>query len=836
MKVRSSAVLLSVVGVSLLASAASAQSVRGTVVDRQSGAPISGALIALVAEGGAVRGEVLSDAGGRFLLRARDAGRYTLRAQRIGYRTASSPALELAAGQVLDYRLQAAVERVALPAITASGSRRCTGTGGSDAEVVALWDEARKALASTSATTRQFPYRYQVRRAVRQLDASTLSTRNEETQTSEGYRTTPFVSVPIERLLAHGYVEMSGDTAVFHAPDALVLLSAPFLEAHCFRAQPADRDHRGMVGLAFQPVASNGRADVKGTLWLDAGTAELRVLEYGYTELPAGQDNTNVGGRVEFRRLPSGAWIVSRWRIRMPAAASPANRPPAGAAVPGTEVMQAPPLLEELGEVLEIRGPDGATVAMAARTRLSGVVYDSTRGRPLAGARVSLPGTAYAAQTDTAGRWVIPALPEGVYSLVFSHPRLDTLRYAPDPVRIAAVPPQPLVQDLAVPPLARVLAASCPAASEGTGAIAGVVTAGAEARPLAGVPVRAAWQRPGASGDTARVLSVSDDAGVYRFCGVPERIPVTLAVSLPGAPAPAEVRLPGGVPLQHDLALATAAAAPASTAGPAAAPAKARVTLRLLDAESSRPIAGATVRFGHGLPDATTDRNGRVQVADVPAGTYGVELQHETYGAGISRIAVRGSGAMELELRIPRRTVTLDPIAVDAKRVLPGYDTNRRGRHFDVITHDELVRRRASATTIADVVGRFPGIRIRPGTHLGSVCLETTRATPVGGALGGAAPAPALDARPGKPSAPDPTGGEAPGAGAGCAQLAIVVDDVPIAYGPSTEFDLGSISIEDIETIVFLRPVEAFAQYGYIAERGALLIYTKGNGPTAPTR
>jgi hypothetical protein len=104
----------------------------------------------------------------------------------------------------------------------------------------------------------------------------------------------------------------------------------------------------------------------------------------------------------------------------------------------------------------------------------------------------------------------------------------------------------------------------------------------------------------------------------------------------------------------------------------------------------------------------------------------------------------------------------------------------------------------------------------------------------VGGALGGATPPPAEDVRqkPGQPV--DPAAGEAPGAGAGCAQLAIVIDDVPINYGASTEFDLGSISIEDIETVVFLRPTEAFAQFGFIGERGALLIYTKGNGPTAP--
>ncbi len=56
--------------------------------------------------------------------------------------------------------------------------------------------------------------------------------------------------------------------------------------------------------------------DIRGTLWLDARTGELRNVEYEYTGLPDGSRRSPSGGRVEFRRLPSGAWIVSRWYIR----------------------------------------------------------------------------------------------------------------------------------------------------------------------------------------------------------------------------------------------------------------------------------------------------------------------------------------------------------------------------------------------------------------------------------------------------------------------------------------------------------------------------------------
>jgi carboxypeptidase family protein/TonB-dependent receptor-like protein len=44
----------------------------------------------------------------------------------------------------------------------------------------------------------------------------------------------------------------------------------------------------------------------------------LRAFEYFYTGLPAELAAAKAGGRVEFVRLPTAHWIVSRWSIRMP--------------------------------------------------------------------------------------------------------------------------------------------------------------------------------------------------------------------------------------------------------------------------------------------------------------------------------------------------------------------------------------------------------------------------------------------------------------------------------------------------------------------------------------
>src|SRR6185503_12968465 len=99
------------------------------------------------------------------------------------------------------------------------------------------------------------------------------------------------------------------------------------------------------------------------------------------------------------------------------------------------------------------------------------------RSRPLAGARVSLAGTADSTRTDAEGRFTLPRLAEGVYALAFAHPRLDSLRFVPDPALVTVVPPEALRRDLAIPSTASILASPCRAApGSAVGAAVGRIT------------------------------------------------------------------------------------------------------------------------------------------------------------------------------------------------------------------------------------------------------------------------------------------------------------------------------------------------------------------------
>ena len=64
----------------------------------------------------------------------------------------------------------------------------------------------------------------------------------------------------------------------------------------------------GLLGLAFEPVRDRRIPDIRGVLWLSARSAELRFVEFDYTGMSLPEPAAN-GGRVEYERLPGGAWI-----------------------------------------------------------------------------------------------------------------------------------------------------------------------------------------------------------------------------------------------------------------------------------------------------------------------------------------------------------------------------------------------------------------------------------------------------------------------------------------------------------------------------------------------
>ncbi len=312
----------------LLAAPLGAQAVSGHFVD-QAGAPVPSARVMLRDESGRTVHSALTDASGRFSLRAPAAGRYVLRAERIGFATTTSGPLTLAAGEQATHRLVGGGQRVLLDAVVVEGATRCALRPGVSEETAVVWGEVRKALDLVSANGQAPLDPFTVELFEREVDPRSGRLSVDNRRRVEGVAHKPFVAVPTERLAQVGFIERDPSGMLYAAPDAEVLLSERFLEDHCFRLQTEGAPVPGLIGLAFEPVRGRRVPDVQGVLWLDRASAELRQMEFQYTRPPVRGPRGVPGGTMEFQRLPGGRWITSNWVVRMPVEAGLAEMYPA---------------------------------------------------------------------------------------------------------------------------------------------------------------------------------------------------------------------------------------------------------------------------------------------------------------------------------------------------------------------------------------------------------------------------------------------------------------------------------------------------------------------------
>ena len=300
-----------------------AQTVRGVVREQASGTPLVGVLMTLSRDdsvGSAVVTALTSERG-TYSLRASQPGRYRLGAKRIGVRRFESEPIDLTTAQDLERDVELEALAYQLPTVTvASNNPLCVRRADQAGRIASLWEEIRTALTATQVSMRDRLVRARVVRYVHELDAQSLQLKTERSRRqTDGVVERPFVSLPPDALSRGGYWRvLPNDSISYYAPDADVLLSPVFARDHCFEAAEGRGPRAGLTGIAFDLAAGRETPDVRGTIWLDARTFELRLVEFRYSRLPVSTSNRNIGGEVHFARVPSGAWIVAKWFIRIP--------------------------------------------------------------------------------------------------------------------------------------------------------------------------------------------------------------------------------------------------------------------------------------------------------------------------------------------------------------------------------------------------------------------------------------------------------------------------------------------------------------------------------------
>jgi hypothetical protein len=482
---------------------------------------------------------VLTNEIGEYAARAPGPGVYRLTAKRIGVQRFASDEIVLDVGETqrLDIALEASL--YVLPEVRVATTGVCVLRQDQRSRVASLWDEARTALTAAQISLRDRLFQAHMSRYIRQLDPKSLRVLEESRAELRGVMDRPFTSLSGDSLSKVGFwYAVDENYSVYHLPDADVLLSAAFQRDHCFSTVDGSRDRRGFVGLRFEPVANRQLGDIEGTLWLDARTFELRFVEFRYTRLAEFQGSELIGGELHFARLPSGAWIVRRWFVRMPQFGRYLAEPVGiGGRVPTV-------VLRPTAAMYRIHEEGGDVYAEGVRlferpAVVTGTLFDSS-GVGRAGSTVRLGGTPFSTRTGTGGRFRLDSLPPGRFTLLAEDSSYAVLGLTMGDVvveleegverdvRLRAWDTRHLVEQLCngKGPQRQRATVRLTLLDASTGA------------PLAGLPVLVRWprianRRPGAGGPLDGIESRTDTKGTVAVCDLPRDRTLELAIPRP---------------------------------------------------------------------------------------------------------------------------------------------------------------------------------------------------------------------------------------------------------------------------------------------------------------
>ena len=561
--------------IALIGSRAAAQEVRIEVVEASTGKAIVGANVSVLDSTGMAIGGGFSDNGGYINLPVPARGPFRVRADKVSFDTWISVVLRQA-GKPIHVRVGMAPTRT--PSAVARTETACQQLSSAGTPAADLWVELRKALTASAMTEAKGLVPLDVDLYERVLDRN-LGIVSERTEHRTKVSRRPLTGISLDQLdSARRGTAASGE--VYRAPDAATFLSDQFLRSHCFSAIRGYGQEAGLVGLEFKPARVGGLAELTGVIWLDPKASALRYLNFDYVNLPVPLRIARTTGRVEFQQLPGGQWIVQRWYIRMPRTAR----------VTSTDVGSPTVLRDSLVGYQEVGGtarPAGTAPAAVAGNRapspsedatpdtpgpaagqsvLTGVVFDSTTGRPLRNVDVSTGVGRFKTRTADGGRYELVI--DGALSdkVIFDHPRLRLFRI-PERVQTVSVAPGSRGQAVVfIPSFATLRSRLCGQNETGTeaqGMAVGYVKDPA-GNPVRNAHVWATWQilwveQNGRLVSTNQQRTVETDTGPdgsYIMCGFTRGAQVTAKVSIAGKNTVQEkLVIPASMVLEKDFQL-----------------------------------------------------------------------------------------------------------------------------------------------------------------------------------------------------------------------------------------------------------------------------------------
>jgi hypothetical protein len=343
---------------------------------------------------------------------------------------------------------------------------------------------------------------------------------------------------------------------------------------------------------------------------------------------------------------------------------------------------------------------------------LTGLVLDSLRKRPLAGADVLIDGTALRAVTDSLGRFQFDSIPAGDHRIGFLHPMLDSLSVAVAPLTFAA-PLEPGVGVvLAVPSPQTLMRAMCRTDSvDGRSVVVGRVTDPDTGAPRSGAEVFVAWtdievsKKKGIETTPQVYQGTADATGAFRVCGIPSDIEAVIFAShdnastarIPLASRESEV-------VVRNLTLATPGLS---------ATRRATVTGKVVTG-SGGPVANANVTLAGTDRTTKTNSRGEFTLGALPLGSQSVVVRRIGYSPTTVPVELRSSEAHHIEAVLSEYALVIDPTYVIAQRdrglAQVGF-TQRRKRGLGAFRSRSEFER-DNPVYLSDIIGKMRGLRL----------------------------------------------------------------------------------------------------------------------------
>ncbi|HEX7939195.1 MAG TPA: carboxypeptidase regulatory-like domain-containing protein, partial [Gemmatimonadaceae bacterium] len=405
----------------------------------------------------------------------------------------TTAALTLSVGQEREQSLSIANVAAHLDTIRVVERSQCRVGDVADA-TAAVWDQARTALLAAQMTARLRSVNATIITYERTLDPNSERIREQSSGIMSGLTVRPWTSLTPDSVRKVGYILTAKDGSLSYlAPDLDGLLSPNFVADHCFKITKS-RDTT-VLGIAFEPGRDRAKIpEIQGTLWLDRRSADLKRLEFTYANVPSEQ-RERAGGDMAFVRMSNGGYAISHWAIKMPVL----ERGVVNDGRFDTRVVE----LRSVGGELSYAVSGKDTLFASAPLVLSGVVQDSTTGKAVAGARLTLTGTSLAGETDAKGKFAIPGVLPGQYTVEVHTADYDAIKAAIQWPVLFSDPRASLT--MKIPSVAEVAKAR-------SATFSGTVVADSTGQPIIGADI---------SLPQLGMLAIANERGAFRMQDIP---------------------------------------------------------------------------------------------------------------------------------------------------------------------------------------------------------------------------------------------------------------------------------------------------------------------------